>query len=89
MSDFIIVLLSLLDFMIEIIGASTLPSFKVLRVFRVLKPLRSIKRVPIMRKLVDILLTSLPDLVNILLFMCFFIIVFGIIGIQTFFGLSY
>ena len=81
MSDFIIVLLSLMDFFITIVGASDMPSFKVLRVFRVLKPLRSIKRVPSMRKLVDILLTSLPDLVNILLFMCFSIIVFGIIGI--------
>lgn len=81
LSDFIIVILSLLDFIVAMVGASNLPSFKVLRVFRVLKPLRSIKRIPSMRKLVDILLTSLPDLVNILLFMCFFMIVFGIIGI--------
>ena len=58
-----------------------LPSFKVLRSLRVLRPLRSVKRVPSMRRLVSIMLRSLPELGNTLVFLLFFFIVFGIIGI--------
>jgi hypothetical protein len=35
------------------------------------------------------MLKSLPELGNTLVFMLFFFLVFGIIGIQTFFGLTY
>ena len=42
-----------------------------------------------MRRLVSIMLRSLPELVNTLIFMLFFFIVFGIIGIQTFYGVIY
>ena len=64
-------------------------SFKFLRALRVIRPLRSVKRVPSMRRLVTIMLRSLPELGNTLVFMLFFFIVFGIIGIQTFHGAIY
>ena len=42
-----------------------------------------------MRRLVSIMLRSLPELGNTLVFMMFFFMVFGIIGIQTFHGKIY
>jgi len=42
-----------------------------------------------MKKLVDILLVSLPDLMNTLFFMFFFMVVLGIVAIQSFFGLTF
>ena len=51
--DFFIALISLLDFIFTYSGATNLPSIKGFRTFRVLKPLRTIKRVPKMKKIVD------------------------------------
>ena len=80
--DFIVVLTSLLELITEVFAQdSQVYSFKFLRSLRVLRPLRSVKRVPSMRRLVSIMLRSLPELGNTLVFMLFFFIVFGIIGI--------
>ena len=42
-----------------------------------------------MRRIVSIMIQSIPDLGNTLAFMAFFFLVFGIVGIQTFNGLIY
>ena len=87
--DFFIALISLFDFIFTYSGAVNLPSIKGFRTFRVLKPLRTIKRVPKMKRIVDNLLRSLGELTNTLVFMFFFIMVFSIMGIQTFHGATY
>jgi len=87
--DFIVVLSSMVELIITSLVKGNLPSLKMLRALRVIRPLRSVKRVPSMRRLVSIMLRSLPELGNTLVFMMFFFVVFGIIGIQTFYGVIY
>jgi hypothetical protein len=87
--DFVVVLTSVLEFVVTTFAGDSVPSFKVLRTVRVLRPLRSVKRVPTMRRLVSIMIKSLPELANTLVFLLFFFIVFGIVGIQTFNGAVY
>jgi hypothetical protein len=60
-----------------------------LRAIRVLRPLRSIKRIKKMKILVKSLLVSIPAIGNVILFLMFMIIVFGIIGVNFFKGLDY
>lgn len=79
--DFFVVLASILELVITLFFGDDVPSFKMLRALRVFRPLRTFKRVPSMRRLVSIMLRSIPDLGNTIAFTIFFIIVFGIIGI--------
>lgn len=87
--DFMVVLSSIFEIIITLAYGNDVPSFKMLRALRVFRPLRTFKRVPSMRRLVSIMLRSIPDLGNTIAFMIFFFIVFGIIGIQTFNGKIY
>jgi hypothetical protein len=87
--DFIVVVSSFYEIMTLLVVEQNGYKINFMRLFRVLRPLRSVKRVPSMRRLVSIMLRSLPELVNTLIFMLFFFIVFGIIGIQTFHGAVY
>lgn len=77
-----------------------LPNIGVLKVFRVLRPLRSLKEIKgfilfltmcQMRKgiriLVEALIDSVPAFANVLFFLIFFILFFGILGIQLFCGI--
>lgn len=82
--DFVVVLTSVLELVMQALnnaGDGSGYSFKFLRALRVIRPLRSVKRVPSMRRLVIIMLRSLPELGNTLVFMLFFFTVFGIVGI--------
>jgi hypothetical protein len=87
--DFLVVLSSIFEQMVKVLKLDSAVNLRMLRTLRVLRPLRSVKRVPSMRRLVSIMLRSLPELGNTLVFMMFFLIVFGIIAIQTFFGAIY
>jgi hypothetical protein len=79
--DFIVVVSSMYEMLTLLVVQQNGYKINFMRLFRVLRPLRSVKRVPSMRRLVSIMLRSLPELVNTLIFMLFFFIVFGIIGI--------
>jgi hypothetical protein len=72
--DFIIVLVSFMDFFPDLIN------LKILRVLRVLKPLKSINAVPSMRILVSTLFKSLPKLANVAVFLFFNLTLFAILG---------
>jgi len=87
--DFTVVVSSVIELLITSFAEDTLPSIKALRALRVLRPLRTVKRVPSMRRLVSIMFRSLPELGNTLFFMMFFLVLFGIIGVQTFHGVLY
>jgi len=58
-------------------------NFKVLRAMR---PLKGINQVPQLRRLVTTLITSLPALGSVLLFMAFFIFIFATSGVHLFMG---
>lgn len=87
--DFVVVISSVFELVVTALFANNLPSFKMLRALRVFRPLRTVKRVPSMRRLVSIMLRSIPELGNTIAFMLFFFVVFGIVGIQTFNGSFY
>lgn len=73
--DFIIVITGILD------QIATNFHLKSLRTLRVLRPLRSINAIPSMRRLVSTLLSSLPALINVSIFLTFLVILFGILGL--------
>ena len=57
-----------------------------LRAVRALRPLRTINRLPGMRKQVNALLGSLPALCDVLMLTAFFLVVAGVFGVQLFAG---
>ena len=82
--DFLVVVSGLLEMSL---GEGS--GFKALRIFRVLRPLKSINQFPAMRRLVSSLLASLSNLANAVLFMVFIFVLFGILGVQLFSGTFY
>lgn len=72
--DFAVVLTSLLS----LAGSINLSA---IRTIRILRPLRSIKSVPGLRILVASLLDSLPYLGNVVVFLLYLLIMFGILGL--------
>lgn len=61
-------------------------NFAVLRSVRVLRPLRTVQRVKGMRILVGSLVASLPSLLDVFELFGFLMLVFGVIGVETFAG---
>ena len=57
-----------------------------MRAVRVLRPLRTVNRVPGMRVLVRSLLDALPAMGSVVVLTSFIFLVFGIIGVQLFSG---
>jgi len=60
-----------------------------LRLFRVLRPLRSLNRVPEMKKLVNSTMSAVPRLSNVAIMGAFLFTVFAIIGMTFFRGVFY
>lgn len=60
-----------------------------LRMFRILRPLRSLNAVPQMKVLVNTVLSSVPRLGNVTLMAAFLFVSFGILGISLFGGVFY
>lgn len=78
--DFVIVVLSILALLPSISDVSSL------RLFRILRPLRSVSVSPKMRRLVTTLIRAFPKLTHVLILMVFFLIIYGIIGVNFFKG---
>jgi len=82
---------NILDFVVVLFGWLTmlLPLDKLssVRSIRLLKPLKTISSVPGMRTQVRALLQSLPGLANVMMLLMFFVLIFGILGMQLFHGL--
>ncbi|CAJ1425743.1 unnamed protein product [Effrenium voratum] len=60
-----------------------------LRMFRILRPLRSLNAVPQMKLLVNTVLSSIPRLGNVSIMAAFLFCTFGILGISLFGGVFY
>eukprot|EP00736_Rhodelphis_marinus_P006678 Rmarinus@m.195 len=78
--DFVVVVTSLIAFV------DLGPNLSVLKTLRILRPLKTIRRFPEMRRLVATLLKSIPLLLNVVALMSFIFAVFGIIGVQLLAG---
>jgi hypothetical protein len=80
-----------LDFVVVIIGyletySTGLPGISTLRLFKTLRPLRSLQRIRGMRVLVQCILEAMPQMCNVLLFLFFIIFFFALFGVALFKG---
>jgi len=84
--DFFIVCISIIGFL-PISGGTD--SLKALRTFRILRPLRSINKMPAMRDQIQALLGSIPGLTRVFFFIMFIFCIFAIFGTNQFLGQQY
>lgn len=85
---------NVLDFVVVVSGAVELlgiggGGLGFLRLFRVLRPLRSLNRVPEMKKLVNTSISAVPRLSNVAIMGVFLFTIFAIIGMTFFRGVFY
>eukprot|EP00929_Paragymnodinium_shiwhaense_P090912 TRINITY_DN50994_c0_g1_i1.p1 TRINITY_DN50994_c0_g1~~TRINITY_DN50994_c0_g1_i1.p1 ORF type:complete len:1913 (-),score=432.16 TRINITY_DN50994_c0_g1_i1:94-5832(-) len=83
--DFIVVVSGL----VEHIPGTSDSGLGFLRLFRVLRPLRSLNAVPQMKVLVNTVLSSIPRLGNVAVMGAFLFVVFGIVGMTMMRGVLY
>ena len=88
--DFIVVITGLISLILRGVlppdDVEQLAVFQALRAVRVLRPLRTISRVPGMRVIVLSLLNAAPQLVGVSVLFLFVLLIFGVLGIQLFSG---
>jgi hypothetical protein len=84
--DFIIVMFSVLTWIMEATAGSDISFIKGFRALRALRPLRVVSKNEGIKTVVNSLLLSIPALMNVLLIVLLFLMVFGILGIQLFMG---
>src|SRR6056300_173388 len=75
--DFIIVVASVLNFVPGV------PNLSVVRGCRVLRPLRSISRLPNLRKIINALVGSLSELANAMVLLLFILVCFSLFGMLS------
>jgi len=84
--DLIVVVASILNLCVDV---EKISAFRVLRLMRVLRPLRVIQRNPGLRIVINALMTSFNALKDILLVLFFVWILFSMLGVQFFKGRLY
>ena len=60
--------------------------FRVFRCLRALRPLRVVSKNEGIKTVVNSLIRSIPGLLNVMLIICLFLVVFGILGVQLWKG---
>eukprot|EP01060_Flectonema_neradi_P007610 TRINITY_DN15340_c0_g1_i1.p1 TRINITY_DN15340_c0_g1~~TRINITY_DN15340_c0_g1_i1.p1 ORF type:complete len:1651 (+),score=368.21 TRINITY_DN15340_c0_g1_i1:54-5006(+) len=86
--DFIIVVSGIASFFAEmVIGNSNSAALTGLRAFRLLRPLKAVQAFPSVRVLVQAILSSLPQLLDVFILYFFFVLTMGIVAIQQWKGL--
>jgi len=81
--DFAVVVSALFD---QCVGVDAVSWMRILRLVRVLRPLRVIQRNPGLRRVVNSLILSMGALKDILLVLCFVWAIFSLLGVQLFKG---
>jgi hypothetical protein len=84
--DFIIVSFSVLNWILDAFSTISVSFLRGFRALRALRPLRMVSKNEGMRVVVNSLLTSIPNLLNVMLISLLFFLVFGILGVQLFKG---
>ncbi|XP_055302528.1 sodium channel protein para isoform X16 [Sitodiplosis mosellana] len=84
--DFVIVMVSLINFVASLCGAGGIQAFKTMRTLRALRPLRAMSRMQGMRVVVNALVQAIPSIFNVLLVCLIFWLIFAIMGVQLFAG---
>ena len=81
MLDFIIVFFSIVNWIIEALSSADISFVKGFRALRALRPLRVVSKNEGIKTVVNSLLKSIPSLLNVLLIIILFLLVFGILGV--------
>lgn len=84
--DFIIVLFSVLNWILNSLSDIDVSFVRSFRALRALRPLRLVSKNEGMKTVVNSLLKSIPQLINVMLISLLFYMVFGILGVQIFRG---
>ncbi|XP_021949266.2 sodium channel protein para isoform X3 [Folsomia candida] len=84
--DFVIVMVSLINFVAALLGFGSVQAFKTMRTLRALRPLRAMSRMQGMRIVVNALVQAIPSIFNVLLVCLIFWLIFAIMGVQLFNG---
>lgn len=84
--DFFIVIISVIGLM-DFLPA--LKSLRALRALRALRPLRLVSRYPEMQLVVEAIFQAAPSILNVVLVLLLFWLVFGILGVQFFGGMMH
>ncbi|XP_076332245.1 sodium channel protein para-like isoform X8 [Tachypleus tridentatus] len=87
--DFTIVLVSMFNLAVGLVGYANIPAFKTMRTLRALRPLRAMSRLEGMRVVVNALIQAIPAIFNVLLVCLIFWLIFSIMGVQMFGGKFY
>lgn len=96
--DFVVAVSGIVEFCLKVpqdpslggtSNAASTKFLKPLRVLRVVRPLKSINALPSMREQVKVIITSLPELSNVGVFLGFVFFLFSILGLQEFCGSTY
>ena len=84
--DFTIVSFSVLNWILDSFSNISVSFLRGFRALRALRPLRMVSKNEGMKIVVNSLLTSIPNLFNVMLISLLFYLVFGILGVQLFKG---
>lgn len=84
--DFVIVFFSVVTWVLEAVSTGDVGFLKGFRALRALRPLKVVSKNEGVKTVVVSLLESIPALINVLLIVVLFLLVFGILGIQLFKG---
>jgi len=79
--DFVIVLLSIISYILDYVSKIDISYIRAFRALRALRPLKLVSKNDGMKMIVNSLLSSIKQLVNVMLIAILFFFVFGIIGI--------
>jgi len=79
--DFIIVFFSIVTMILEQFNSVNIDFIKGFRALRALRPLRVVSKNEGIKTVVNSLLLSIPSLLNVLLIIILFLLVFGILGV--------
>lgn len=85
--DFTIVFFSIITWILEAYVTGDVSFLRGFRALRALRPLRVVSKNEGIKTVVNALLESIPALINVLLIVILFLLVFGILGIQLFKGM--
>jgi len=85
--DFTIVFFSIITWVLEAYATGDVSFLRGFRALRALRPLRVVSKNEGIKTVVNALLESIPALINVLLIVILFLLVFGILGIQLFKGM--
>jgi len=84
--DFVIVFFSVLTWILELFDSIDIGFMRGFRALRALRPLRVVSKSEGIKTVVNSLLEAIPALVNVVMIIVMFLLVFGILGVQLFSG---